>query len=298
VFSWSLWDVNQNVSRETSMKTIQKKITVKDHLVSGESFEILWDSEKAYAQTKVNPNINLDQYYPPENYASHVTKRTNPIAFIYSFVKSFMLQYKTRLIKSNCKGNSLLDIGGGIGSFAAHIKKKGFKVAVVEPNLKAKQFCESKGLSCFSKMDEIEEHTKFSIVTLWHALEHIADQEAFFKKLSDLLTYNGYVIIAVPSYSSYDAQYYAENWAALDVPRHLWHFTPEGLINKLKAYNFSLVKQSPLWFDALYISYLSEKYRGSKMPFIRGILIGIFSNTVALFSNNYSSNIFVFKKMS
>jgi len=51
-----------------------------------------------------------------------------------------------------------------------------------------------------------------------------------------------------------------------------------------------------MFLDAIYISILSEKYKGSKMYFIKGFLVGLFSNLSAIFTKQSSSNIFIFKK--
>ena len=42
---------------------------------------------------------------------------------------------------------------------------------------------------------------------------------------------------------------------------------------------------------------LSEKYKGSKLPILRSIVIGTISNLKAFFNGQYSSNYFVFKKI-
>ena len=54
-------------------------------------------------------------------------------------------------------------------------------------------------------------------------------------KCYSLLDKNGFLVIALPNINSFDSKYYKEKWAALDVPRHLWHFTKKGiesLLNK------------------------------------------------------------------
>jgi hypothetical protein len=64
----------------------------------------------------------------------------------------------------------------------------------------------------------------------------------------------------------------------------------------LQSKGFSLKETHSLWYDALYISYLSEKHRGSSFPFVRGIAIGLLSNLKARFTGEYSSLIYVFSK--
>jgi len=117
-------------------------------------------------------------------------------------------------------------------------------------------------------------------------------------QLYSKLKTTGKLVIAVPNLKSYDAIYYKAFWAALDVPRHLWHFTDSGLIRLLEVNGFLFESQHPLWFDAFYISYMSEVQKGATFPFLRGIFIGLISNIKALFNNQYSSKIYVFRKPS
>ncbi|MGI9541548.1 MAG: methyltransferase, partial [Flavobacteriaceae bacterium] len=93
-----------------------------------------------------------------------------------------------------------------------------------------------------------------------------------------------------------DAKYYKHQWAALDVPRHLWHFTSIGLIKMVEENNFMFQSQHPLWFDSFYISYMSEAQKGASFAFVRGVVIGFLSNIKALINGEYSSKIYVFKK--
>ena len=84
----------------------------------------------------------------------------------------------------------------------------------------------------------------FDIISLWHVLEHLPQTEEVITKIHDLLTSKGVLIVAVPNFSSHDSLHYKKNWAALDVPRHLWHFTPEGLEKMFFSAGFKLLKKS------------------------------------------------------
>ena len=94
-------------------------------------------------------------------------------------------------------------------------------------------------------------------------LEHLPDLEKKIAEFCDLLKEEGILIIAVPNHRSYDAEFYQEDWAAWDVPRHLWHFSREGLTEKFSVHNFELVDEKPLKFDSYYVSLLSEKNKNS-----------------------------------
>ena len=95
---------------------------------------------------------------------------------------------------------------------------------------------------------------------------------------------------------SYDASHYKEMWAAYDVPRHRYHFSPAGLKSVMDNAGFDFIKKHPLLLDSYYISMLSEKYKKSKLFFLKGLVVGFVSNFTAIFTSNYSSSAFVFKK--
>lgn len=72
-------------------------------------------------------------------------------------------------------------------------------------------------------------------------------------------------MIAVPNYTSKDGQKYTAHWAAYDVPRHLWHFSPRTLTNLAKEMGFAVIGKKGMPLDPFYVSLLSEKYQGRGM---------------------------------
>jgi hypothetical protein len=81
-------------------------------------------------------------------------------------------------------------------------------------------------------------------------------------------------VAALPNCSSFDARHYGEFWAAYDVPRHLWHFTPSAFNAFAEKTGFRLSAMPALPLDVFYIASLSEKYKGSSLYFIKGLLKG------------------------
>jgi hypothetical protein len=116
------------------------------------------------------------------------------------------------------------------------------------------------------------------------------------KQFYELLKPEGTLIIAVPNYKSFDALHYKNFWAAYDVPRHLWHFNKASISKLVSKQSFKVVKTKPMWFDAFYVSLLSEKYKTGKMSFIKGFWYGMLSNLKAVISNEASSIIYIIQK--
>ena len=209
-----------------------------------------------------------------------------------------MLNYKYSLLKKNIPPKStLLDMGCGTGSFLSFMKKKGYQVFGIENNTNARRVCDENDIKVYPNEAELSKN-RFDIITLWHVLEHLAAPEQRIAAYHNLLKSQGILVIAAPNFDSHDRMHYHKDWAALDVPRHLWHFTPKGMISMVEEIGFKLIKKSPLRLDVFYICYLSEKHRKKIFPLIRGLIKGSFFSFRSFFSAKHSSLVFVFKKQA
>jgi len=280
------------------LKNTQKPayITTKDFLVSGESFQLVYDSDFKMLVTTPQPAAeNLPDYYESDSYISHTDSEKGLLPFLYQKVKQRALKKKVQLITKLNKGTgSVLDIGAGTGEFLKVASEQGWEIHGAEPNEKARSISEQKGIHLKESFNTYSEK-QFDVITLWHVLEHLPNLHDSIKEIESLLKPGGTLIIAVPNYKSYDATYYKEFWAAYDVPRHLWHFSKESM-TKLFSEEIQLKKIKPMIFDSFYVSLLSEKYRSGNLFSLRAVWIGLWSNMRAWSSKEYSSHIYCFKK--
>lgn len=281
------------------MKNSSTFLTVKDHSVSGEEFELIQNSEYGFLETTPQPSLDkLPEYYESEDYISHTDSKRNLFEKVYHTVRSISLKKKLKLINSfTSEEKKLLDIGCGTGDFLKTAQQNNWHVSGIEPNKEVREIANKKtNNSVFETAQLLKfEPNSFDVISLWHVLEHLPNLEeqiAIFKKL---LKPNGTLIIAVPNYKSYDAKHYKEFWAAYDVPRHLWHFNQASISKLVSAASFKVEKVKPMWFDSFYVSMLSEKYKSGKMNPIKGIWIGFLSNIKALSSKEASSLIYIIK---
>ncbi len=272
-------------------------LRTKDHLVSGESFNLVADVQGDLLQTSPVPGKEkLGDYYKSEAYISHTDQKTSFVDKVYHFIKGIALRQKTALIttQNNGKGK-LLDIGSGTGDFLVTAKSKGWKVFGVEPNEDARIRAGQKGIYVENKLEDVLE-SEFDVITLWHVLEHVPDTNLYIEEISKRLKPTGTLIIAVPNFKSWDAKHYKEFWAAYDVPRHLWHFSKPSMERIFSPYNFKLIYTKPMLFDSFYVSLLSEKYKTGKTKWIKAILKGSYSNLSGFFIKEYSSHIYILKR--
>ena len=272
-------------------------LSIKDFLVSGETFDLIYSKDLDLLKTFPVPNIEeLPKYYESQDYISHTDEKRGFLSRLYQLVKKWSLQKKTNLIYNQNNGiGSLLDVGAGTGDFLKVAKKKGWEVYGTEPNPNASKLASEKGVKLGTSLKDFA-GKQFDVITLWHVLEHIPNLEETISELSSLVKPKGVLIIAVPNFKSFDAKYYGKYWAAYDVPRHLWHFSKEAMEN-LFAKNFKLKKIEPMIFDSFYVSLLSEKYKTGNKISLKAFYIGLKSNLKAKQSKEYSSHIYCFKKV-
>ena len=268
-------------------KKDSRAYTVKDFIVSDKFFNIYEDAESKILWTNVDQSHDHLKYYLSDKYIPHSDQK-GLFGFLYRFSQRLMFFYKRVLLRDQLnESKHILDYGAGDGKFAKYLGKKGKKVFTYDP-LKE---------NSLNRID-FSQNTDFQIdmMMMWHVLEHIPDVKNTFPKILERVNKNGFLVVAVPNRDCFDAKYYKNYWSAWDVPRHLYHFNHKSLLNFMSSQGLSLVLKRPLILDSFYVSYLSEKYKKAPLPLISGFIIGFLSNCLALFTSNFSSSVYVFRK--
>jgi SAM-dependent methyltransferase len=81
----------------------------------------------------------------------------------------------------------------------------------------------------------------FDAVSIWHVLEHVRDPRSTLSEISRVLKPNGILMIAVPNYGSIQAALFGKHWFHRDLPRHLYHFTRECLLERLTEFGMEAI---------------------------------------------------------
>ena len=283
---------------------IASLLHTKDYSLKGEDFQIIQCANCTLEYTDPAPSKqDIAPYYNFPSYISHTDTKEGFVNQLYHKVRNHTLTQKTNWVQSLFTGHKghILEVGAGTGAFAHSMSKKGWKITALEPDASSRK----KALENYNiQLDPIEklyelETASFEVITLWHVLEHVHDLNDYMKTFQRLLKPNGRLIVAVPNYTSYDAGYYKKYWAAYDVPRHLYHFSPLSMHYLVKKHKMSIVQKLPMWFDSFYVSLLSEKYKKSGMlGMLRAFFIGCISNLTAMRNaDRGSSMIYEIKKI-
>jgi len=281
---------------------IQPQLSAKDYTVSGEIFSIVACNICTHLFTQnVAQQNEIGKYYASEKYISHSDTQIGLVNKLYHSIRKRTLQSKKKLIEGETQksNGNILDIGCGTGAFLNMMKTEGWKITGLEPDENAR--VKAKTLYGIEPQPSINifnlSINSYDAITMWHVLEHVHQLHEYIEQLKNMLTDKGKIFIAVPNYTSYDAQHYGQFWAAYDVPRHLYHFSPASMKKLVEQHGLTIKKIKPMWFDSFYVSMLSEKYQNGKANLIKAFIIGLISNIKALFNpDKCSSLIYIIEK--
>ena len=282
--------------------SIQMGLSARDHTVTQEVFEIWHCNDCTVRFTQHVPNATtIGPYYQSLNYVSHSDTDKGLINRLYHLVRNYTLTTKTKLLQqvSGKATGNLLDVGAGTGAFANAMVLAGWTVTGLEPDETARQTAKNKYQILLEPADHLFqlEASCFDAVTMWHVLEHVHNLHGYLEQFHHIIKPGGHLVIAVPNYTSYDAQTYGEYWAGYDVPRHLYHFSPESMEQLTNSKGFILETIQPMWFDSFYVSMLSEQYKKKSGNLLGAVWNGLLSNLKTIGNKRKcSSVIYIFSK--
>ena len=204
--------------------------------------------------TPAPPAAELARYYPPR----YRVARQRHTGGWRTRRRAAMLQ---KQFPRGFRGR-LLDVGCGTGAFALEMQRRGWTVAVTELDDAVLERMRGHGMEAKRPDDAMRDGFsgsaggadaaggagagKFDAITAWHVLEHVTDPLQLAAWARRLLNAGGVFQATVPNLESWQAVRYGRNWLHLDVPRHLFHFTPATLAALLEKADLQIVHTSTL----------------------------------------------------
>ncbi|MBY0478516.1 MAG: class I SAM-dependent methyltransferase [Chitinophagaceae bacterium] len=275
-------------------QSFNQVLNVKDFTVSQELFPIVECNDCSLRFTQQIPDETaVQRYYQSANYISHTNTNKGIINRLYHIARTFTMMSKESLVKNATKKavGMLLDVGSGTGTFVHTMSVAGWNVVGLEPDAAARAVALKKYNCDIYPSEELFmlPASTYDAVTMWHVLEHVHRLDEYIDQLKKIVAPGGKLIIAVPNYTSYDAEFYREDWASYDVPRHLYHFSPKSMRMLMERHGLKVIATKPMWLDSIYVSLLSE--RNKKGNFLSGIWNGLKSNFYALFHKEKCSSL-------
>lgn len=176
---------------------------------------------------------NLADYYP-KLYWQHLGKFSDLRQWLHnSYQKARTGWFKKYLTKG-----AVLDVGAGEGVFGKMLGDN-FTITNLEypgAQVRNKSVVKSDFLTWKPKQ-------KFDGIVFLESLEHVTNPKKYLEKAATLLNKDGIIFVEYPRFSSLESQLLGKFWLQRDIPRHLFHFTEEGLKNIAKMTDLKVITQ-------------------------------------------------------
>ena len=141
---------------------------------------------------------------------------------------------KKDVVLRHRSGGSLLDLGCSAGGFLESMKGSWWKLHGIEMSAEvAKKAEEKTGAKIFvgDILDAPFAPESFDAITCFHVFEHLYEPLEVMRKVASWLKPGGIFYVIVPNIDSAGARIFGSYWYALELPRHLYHFSPNSLRN-------------------------------------------------------------------
>lgn len=148
------------------------------------------------------------------------------------------LRERRLAVERHRRPGTLLDVGCGTGEFLRTMAAAGWAVSGVEPSEAAAGCAQELKVHRGGLEDAGFGPGAFGVITLWQVLEHLPDLNGELGRIRASLKDDGVLIVSVPNIRSLQAAAGGSVWFHLDLPRHLWQFSPETLARLLDQAGF------------------------------------------------------------
>lgn len=202
----------------------------------------------------------LKRHYPYQQYYSYKA-RIKGLSGLISKFRSYLIKHHyepTILSKSfsaliqgvpaipqkpKRTSAKILDIGCGSGKTLELFEKLGWDVYGLEIDRNAVKVARERGLinvklGGYEKIANFP-NNYFDSIRLYHVIEHIPDPCNCLKLIYRKLKPGGEIILGTPNVNSLVSKLFGKFWYNLDIPRHLFVFSPYTLSKIVKSEGFS-----------------------------------------------------------
>ncbi|MBM9602700.1 class I SAM-dependent methyltransferase [Desulfopila inferna] len=171
------------------------------------------------------------------------------------------------LVRHLKPGDRILEVGCGSGQLAVYLQECGFNIEVTDVSTEILEEISDlhkiKGY-CGDLQDISFDDEPYQAVIFNNVLEHLDDPEGNLRQACQLLDRNGLVFVEVPNIESFQFKLFGEKWFPLQLPEHLYHFSPISL-QKI-AGKCGLIRA---WMSTLSPRVSSAGYVATIFPFLR-----------------------------
>jgi 2-polyprenyl-3-methyl-5-hydroxy-6-metoxy-1,4-benzoquinol methylase len=136
------------------------------------------------------------------------------------------------MLQKHSSGGNLLDLGCGAGNFLKGMQMPGWNLYGIEMSpdtAKAAELTTSAKVFCGDILAADFPDGHFDAITCFHVFEHVYEPRQVMERVAKWLKPGGIFYLYVPNIGAAEARLFGSYWYPLELPRHLYHFSPNSL---------------------------------------------------------------------
>ncbi|MFH1045761.1 MAG: class I SAM-dependent methyltransferase [Candidatus Omnitrophota bacterium] len=187
--------------------------------------------------------------------------------------------------KDSAKDKKILEIGCAAGDVLAALARQGARVTGVEPNPYAAALASEKNVPVYRSIEDVKERD-FDVIILFDTLEHMPDPLKTLSWVREHLAAAGTAILSFPNFASLEARMLRQRWFALELPRHLFHFTPNAVKTLALHSKMKLRKIKYIYSSFFLKSFFDERLKKRpKLPILKKRVFAPFEVALYILGN-------------
>jgi SAM-dependent methyltransferase len=125
----------------------------------------------------------------------------------------------------------MLEIGCAAGVFLRLMAERGWQVEGLELSERAAGLAKSQGLpvQVGSLENAADPSAPYDLIVGWHVFEHLHHPLIVLEKLRQWSRPGGWLAMSMPDASCWEMSFFKTRWYGLQLPNHLFHYTPSTL---------------------------------------------------------------------
>jgi len=183
-------------------------------------------------RTNPRPTSETMEAYYPDDYGPYKSTRVHSSRQATGEMNRFakLFDTDTRKIPQLPPGR-MLEIGCASGAFLQQMSSLGWQVEGLEMSVKAAHHACSLGFPVRAGTFETAPNPDepYDLVVGWHVFEHLRNPVAALHRLHDWTKVGGWLALSMPDAGSWEFRVFKDRWYALQVPTHVYHYTPKSL---------------------------------------------------------------------
>jgi 2-polyprenyl-3-methyl-5-hydroxy-6-metoxy-1,4-benzoquinol methylase len=202
-------------------------------------------------RTNPRPTADTMGYYYPEDYAPYQgTVVDDAVSKVARTQSPILRRIAKRILEMNIQrlpsmeAGSMLEVGCASGSFLQVMQGKGWKVDGIEFSPSAADNARKSGFDVYTgSLEEAPDpEKKYDLIVGWMVLEHLHQPLRSLKKLRMWAKQDAMLVLSVPNAGSADFMWLKHDGYALQLPNHLYLFSPNSIEKLLKMAGWKLEK--------------------------------------------------------